>query len=85
MISIYNHETLSKVSGSAISYVMDKYNINKDKTIIIDDSLSTILSANKLGVDSIAIYDSYSSYNKEDELKQNAKMFLKLNELSELI
>ena len=84
VISIYNHETLSKVTGSAITYVMEKYNCNCNNTLIIDDTLSTILSAKKLGVDSIAIYDEYSSNGKEDLLKENANLYLTLDKLNKM-
>ena len=84
VISIYNHETLSKVTGSAITYVMEKYKTNNLNTLIVDDSLSTILSAKKLGLDRIAIYDDYSSNEKEDLLKENANLYLTLDKLNKM-
>lgn len=84
VISTYNHETLSKVTGTAIVHLLEKYNLQNNEALIIDDALSTILSAKRLGVDSIAIYDDVTSNHHEDELEENALLYLKMSELNDL-
>jgi len=84
VISIYNHETLSKVNGSAISHLLEKYHLKNKDCLIIDDAITTILSAKRLGVPSIAIYDDFTSLNHEDELKENSLLYLKMSELNDL-
>lgn len=84
VISTYNHEILSKVTGTAIVHLLEKYNLQNNEALIIDDALSTILSAKRLGVDSIAIYDDITSNHHEDELEENALLYLKMSELNDL-
>ena len=82
IISVYNHETLSKGNGSAMEYVKNKYNVSKDKILMIDDSLSNVMGAKEYGLDIIAIYDDFSK-NRKEELIKNSMAYMTMEELSE--
>lgn len=84
VISVYNHENLSKCDGSAMEYVRMKYNIPKDKILMIDDALPNVLGAKEYGISCIAIYDDYSK-NKKDELIMNSLAYMKMDELAKLM
>ena len=85
VISVYNHETLSKGNGSAMEYVRLKYNISKEDILMIDDSLSNVIGAKEYGIDCISIYDEYSSKNKEEMLKNNSIAYMKMEELAKVL
>ena len=84
VISVYNHETLSKLDGTAFEYVRKIFNVSKDKMVLLDDSLGNILGAKAYGIDRIAIYDAYSAKNK-DEFIKNSFGYYHLEEISKLI
>ena len=85
VISVYNHETLSKGNGSAMEYVRLKYNISKEDILMIDDSLSNVIGAKEYGIDCISIYDEHSSKNKEEMLKNNSIAYMKMEELAKVL
>ena len=63
-------------------YVKNKYNVSKDKILMIDDSLSNVMGAKEYGLDIIAIYDDFSK-NRKEELIKNSMAYMTMEELSE--
>ena len=84
VLSVYNHETLSKLDGTAFEYVRKIFNVSKDKMILLDDSLGNILGAKSYGIDRIGIFDDYSKKNK-NEFINNSFGYFTLEEISKLI
>jgi phosphoglycolate phosphatase len=54
-----------------IKYIIEKYNLNKDETIMVGDRKYDIIGANKNGIDAIGVLYGYGT--KEELEKENPK------------
>lgn len=83
VISVDDNALLSKSNGSAMEFVRNKYNIKKDKILMMDDALASVIGAKSVGIDIIAIHDDFTSSGHKDELIKNSIAYMSMKELSD--
>ncbi len=75
---------LSKENGDAFIHFFDKYNLDKEKTIVFDDSPTVLKKLKELNINAYAIKEDF--YNsKIEELKENSIGYYSLKEIYEKI
>jgi len=75
---------LSKEDGEAFIHFFEKYNLNKENTLVLDDSPKVINILKELNINSISIKeDFYKEY--EQELKNNSLGYYSLEDLYNFI
>ena len=75
---------MSKENGDAIKYLIKKHNLDKTKTIILDDSPTVLTIAKEIGLKAVGIKEDY--YNAEiDKIKEVTDAYLSLDELYKII
>ena len=75
---------MSKENGDAIRYLIKKHNLDKSKTIILDDSPTVLEVAKSIGLEAIGVKEDF--YKAEEEkIKEVSSMYLSLDELYEII
>ena len=75
---------MSKENGDAIRYLIKKHNLDKAKTIILDDSPTVLEVAKSIGLEAIGVKEDF--YKAEEErIKEASLMYLSLAELYEMI
>ena len=71
---------ISKDNGDAINYLIKKHNLDKSKTIILDDSPLVLESAKKLGLTVVGIKEDYFK-SEEEKIKMISDDYLSLDEI----
>lgn len=71
---------LSKEEGNAFDYILNKYNLKKFETLVLDDSPLVIKKCKEIGIDSFAIKEDFYN-NHKDELILNSLGYYSLKEI----
>ena len=75
---------MSKENGDAIRYLIKKHNLDKSKTIILDDSPAVLEIAKEIGLTAIGVKEDF--YKAEEEkIKAIANLYLSLDEIYKII
>ena len=75
---------MSKENGDAIKYLIKKHNLDKSKTILLDDSPLVLEVARKIGLETIGVKEDFYK-QEEDKIKEVSSLYLSLDELYEMI
>ncbi len=75
---------MSKENGDAIKYLIKKHNLDKTKTIILDDSPTVLTIAKEIGLKAIGIKEDFY-IDEKDKIKKVADAYLSLDELYKII
>jgi FMN phosphatase YigB (HAD superfamily) len=73
-------KNLSKEEGNAFDFIIDKYNLNKEETLVLDDSPMVIKKCKEKGIDSLAIKEDFYNEHKA-ELIENSLGYYSLKEI----
>ena len=73
-------KNLSKEEGNAFDFIIDKYNLKKNETIVLDDSPLVIKKCREKGIDSLAIKEDFYNEHKA-ELIENSLGYYSLKEI----
>ena len=75
---------MSKENGDAIKYLIKKHNLDKSKTILLDDSPLVLEVARKIGLETIGVKEDFYK-QEEDKIKEVSSLYLSLDELYEMV
>ena len=75
---------ISKENGDAIKYLIKKHNLDKSKTILLDDSPRVLEVAKELGLKTIGVKEDFYKA-EEQKIKEVSDAYLSLDELYETI